>query len=122
MDWTEPHNVSRVPREETRNTLNWLLEREGLEPFEVAGERLPAGTATIVPLPLVQRDPRSQVNLPFGDGARRCIGEPLAWAELEAVIPEVVAARRLRAVARGPERMVVRGTVLVPQRSGLVRV
>jgi len=53
--------------------------------------------------------------MPFGGGVRRCIGEPLARAQLRAIPPLLPRLRTL-----GEERMVVRGTVLVPHRSGLV--
>jgi cytochrome P450 len=96
---------------------------------------------TMVPIPLVQRDPRyhrepdafrperhldpawsapEHAMLPFGGGARRCLGEPLAWTQIGAVIPTVLSAVTLRAVGPQPEKMVLRGTILVPRRSGLV--
>jgi cytochrome P450 len=59
--------------------------------------------------------------LPFGAGARGCLGEPLARAQLRAVVPLVLGELRPRPVWRTPERTVLRGTILVPQRSGLVR-
>jgi cytochrome P450 len=110
-------------------------------PAEIGGHRLPSGTVTMVPIPLVQRDPRyhrepdafrperhldpawsapEHAMLPFGGGARRCLGEPLAWTQIGAVIPTVLSAVTLRAVGPQPEKMVLRGTILVPRRSGLV--
>jgi cytochrome P450 len=95
----------------------------------------------MVPIPLIQRDPRhhrepdafrpqrhldpawtvpDQALLPFGGGARRCLGEPLAWTQIGAVIPTLLRATTLRPVGPQPERMVLRGTILVPRRSGLV--
>jgi cytochrome P450 len=107
-------------------------------PRTVAGHELAAGTLTMVPAPLMHRDPRrwddpdafrperhsghavaSDAFMPFGGGARRCLAEPLARTEIAAVIPEILR-RPLRAARRWPERMVLRGTILVPQRSGLV--
>lgn len=57
--------------------------------------------------------------MPFGGGVRRCVGEPLARAQLRAIPPLLP---RLRAVHPREERMVVRGTVLVPHRSALVKI
>jgi cytochrome P450 family 135 len=107
-------------------------------PVAVAGHELPAGTAVALPSPLLHRDPTAfpepdafradrftddeppAAYLPFGGGARRCIGEPLARAQFRAVLPEVVSRLRFRAAWPRPERMVARGTVLVPHRGGLV--
>ncbi|MFL5907605.1 MAG: cytochrome P450 [Solirubrobacterales bacterium] len=99
---------------------------------------VPAGATVIMPIAMVQRDPRIWSNadafrperwlsetppafhFPFGGGARRCIGEPLALAEIRTVIPAILGRLSLRPIRPEPERMVVRGTVLVPQRSLLV--
>jgi cytochrome P450 family 135 len=109
------------------------------EPRAVAGHRLPAGVVTMVPIPLVHRDPRAfpepdafrperwrddgdggaaaAAFLPFGDGARRCLGEHLAHAYFAAIVPAILRRVRLRALWPATERMVVRGTILVPHRS-----
>jgi cytochrome P450 len=106
------------------------------EPMRIGGFELPAGTSTMVPLPLVHRDPRffdrpesfrpqrwlagqepPPVYLPFGGGARRCLGEPLARAEAAAIIPTVLRALHLAPLWPRRERMVLRGTTLVPHRS-----
>jgi cytochrome P450 len=110
-------------------------------PVEIGGHVLPAGTTTMVPIPFLQRDVRYHPDpdafrpdrhqdpahlvpehalLPFGGGARRCIGEPLAWTQIGAVVPTMLSAVSLRAVGTQPEKMVLRGTILVPRRSGLV--
>jgi cytochrome P450 len=108
-------------------------------PLRLGGHDLPAGTDTLVPIPLLHRDPRvweepdafrparfaghrepaPPLFLPFGGGARRCAGEPLARAQLAIVVPEILRAVRLHPLARTPERMVQRGTVLVPAHGAL---
>jgi cytochrome P450 len=111
-------------------------------PAEIGGHDLAAGTVTMVPIPFVQRDARyhsdpdtfrperhlagasaavlGDAMLPFGGGARRCLGEPLAWTQIGVVVPTILAALALRPVGPQPEKMVLRGTILVPRRGGLV--
>jgi len=108
-------------------------------PAQVGDRVLPAGTMTMVPIPLLHRDPRffaepeqfrperwlthevdERAYLPFGCGERRCLGEHLARAYFDAIVPAIAGIRRLRPLSREPERMVVRATVLVPQRNALV--
>ncbi|HEV2857257.1 MAG TPA: cytochrome P450 [Solirubrobacterales bacterium] len=110
------------------------------EPMLVEGRELPAGATVLLPTSLVHRDPRgfrdparfeperwladiipSWPFFPFGGGARRCVGEPLAHAEIETVVPAILRTLQLTPLAEEPERMVQRATVLVPQRSLLVR-
>ncbi|HYG97425.1 MAG TPA: cytochrome P450 [Solirubrobacterales bacterium] len=114
--------------------------RRLLEPMRVGDRELPAGATVLAPTSLVHRDPRgfrdpdrfeperwladaapSWPYLPFGGGARRCVGEPLAHAEIEAVVPAVLRTLALTPLSREPEPMVQRATVLVPRRSLLVR-
>jgi cytochrome P450 len=114
--------------------------RRLLEPMQVDGHELPAGATVIAPTSMVHRDPRgfrdpdrfepgrwladitpSWPFFPFGGGARRCVGEALAQAEIETVVPAVLRTVKLTPLAAEPERMVQRATVLVPQRSLLVR-
>jgi cytochrome P450 family 135 len=110
------------------------------QPLEVGDCILPSGATVLVPSTLAHRDPRTFPApdefrperwrdgadaagpfFPFGGGARRCIGEALAHAEIETVVPAVLGAVRLRPLAAEPERMVQRATVLVPQHGLLVR-
>jgi cytochrome P450 len=114
--------------------------RKLLAPMRVGGHLVPAGATVLAPTSLVHRDPRgfkdpdrfeperwlagatpSWPFFPFGGGARRCVGEPLAHAEIESVVPSVLRRLQLSPLAAEPERMVQRATVLVPQRSLLVR-
>lgn len=114
--------------------------RRLLRPLQVEGRELPAGATVLVPTSLVHRDPRgfrepdrfepgrwhaditpSWPFFPFGGGARRCVGEPLAHAQIETVVPAVLGVVKLSPLSPEPEQMVQRATVLVPQRSLQVR-
>jgi cytochrome P450 family 135 len=109
------------------------------EPMALGEWVAPAGASVVLPPLLVHRDPRiwsepdefrperwlsadvpNTFHFPFGGGARRCVGEPLAMAEIRTVVPVILRKLRLRPLGPEPERMVVRGTVLVPHRSLLV--
>jgi cytochrome P450 family 135 len=113
--------------------------RELAAPVALDGHELPVGATIMVAIPLLQRDPRyfpepdrflperhfgnpgdSDALMPFGGGARSCLGEQLAHAEIAAVLSAIGRSLRLRPVGSQPERMVLRGTILVPQRSGLM--
>lgn len=109
-------------------------------PRRVGGWDLPAGVDVIVPSTLVHRDPRGFAEpdafrperwraeapprapyFPFGGGARRCVGEHLAKAEIATVVPAFLRAGRPVPLASEPEPMVQRATVLVPRRGLLAR-
>jgi cytochrome P450 len=110
--------------------------RRLLEPLQVEGSELPRGATVLLPTSLVHRDQRgfrdpdrfeperwladitpSWPFFPFGGGARRCVGEPLAHAEIETVLPAIMRTIDVSAIAEEPEQMVQRATVLVPKRS-----
>jgi cytochrome P450 len=110
-------------------------------PRRIGGWDLPAGVDVMVPSTLLHRDPRGFPDpddfrperwrstpaprapyFPFGGGARRCVGEHLAHAEFATVVPAFLAIARPVPLAREPERMVQRATVLVPRRGLVARV
>jgi cytochrome P450 family 135 len=110
------------------------------EPIPLGEWTAPAGATVALPTTLVHRDPRiwsdpdefrperwlsegvpEAFHFPFGGGARRCVGEPLAMAEIRTVVPVILRRLRLQPLWPEPERMVVRGTVLAPHRSLLVK-
>jgi cytochrome P450 family 135 len=86
-------------------------------PATVAGHALPPGVAVMLPIVLLQRDPG--LFLPFGGGGRGCLGEALFRTYVRAVVPVVLRSLRLTPVWPVPERMVLRGTILVPHRGAL---
>jgi cytochrome P450 len=114
------------------------IMRRLIMPMQVAGHQLPPGVIATIPTVLVHRNAESfpqpdaflpersltaaaadAAYVPFGGGARRCLGEPLTLTAINSVLPTILRRLRLRPVSPQPERMVVRGTVAVPHRGAL---
>jgi cytochrome P450 family 135 len=87
-------------------------------PATVAGHDLPPGVTVMLPIVLLQRDGRT--FMPFGGGGRRCLGEALFRTYVDAIAPTVLRSLRLSPAWPVPERMVLRGTILVPHRGALM--
>ena len=115
--------------------------RELRRPLQLGDRYLPSGATVLLPSTLLHRDPRvfadpdafqlerwlgdappTPAFFPFGGGARRCVGEPLAHAEIETIVPTVLSRVGLRPLSPEPEPMVQRATVLVPKRGLIARI
>jgi cytochrome P450 len=105
------------------------------QPIEIGGWRIPAGVAVAPQIHLVHHredlypeperfDPdrflRRRVSpyefLPFGGGARRCIGMAFALYEMKVVLARVFGRTDLRLASARPARPVRRAITLVPSR------
>jgi cytochrome P450 len=116
-----------------------VVVRHLLDPLEVAGHRLPAGTIVGCNIVLTHRhqptydDPESfrperfvdkatetYSWIPFGGGIRRCLGASFAHYEMRTVIPTILARTRLRTGSPRGERVKRRAVTLVPSRRARV--
>ncbi|GAA5121332.1 cytochrome P450 [Pseudonocardia adelaidensis] len=115
--------------------------RELAAPAEVAGHRLPAGVTVVPAIGLVQRsarqypdplrfDPDRMVGatltpttwLPFGGGARRCLGATFAQVEMRVVLREILRSVELAPTTARSERQRAKHVTLVPHRGARIRV
>jgi cytochrome P450 family 135 len=116
-----------------------IVLRRLLEPLQVAGRELPAGTTVAPCILLVHRredlypepdafrperflrEPAGTYSwIPFGGGVRRCLGAAFAQVEMQVVLETIARSARLEAVGE-PEEVRRRGVTLVPARGGQVR-
>ena len=110
-------------------------------PIDLAGYRLPAGVMVAPGIGLVHADARVYPDperfdpdrmvgatlspttwLPFGGGARRCLGATFAMAEMRVVLREVLLRTELATTASPGERQRVKHVILTPHRGGRIRV
>jgi cytochrome P450 len=108
-------------------------------PVALAGRTIPAGAVVMVSIPLVHRredtypdaqelrperflgtQPAPSDWVPFGGGARRCLGADLALMEMTHVLATVLARTDLEADRVQHERARLLGTALVPSRRGTI--
>lgn len=118
-----------------------VVVRHLLDPLEVNGHRLPAGTILACNILLTHRHEATYPEpeafrperfldkgtesyswIPFGGGIRRCLGASFAHYEMRAVIPVILARTRLRSATARGERIKRRAVTLVPHRGARVRV
>lgn len=112
-----------------------------IAPVDIGGYRLPAGVMVAPGIGLVHADPRvyrepEQFDpdrmvgatlspttwLPFGGGARRCLGATFAMAEMRVVLREVLLRVELETTTARGERQKVKHVILTPGRGGRIRV
>jgi cytochrome P450 len=136
----DPAYVDAVVKETLRlRPVIALVLRKLLEPLEVGGHELPAGT-TVAPVILLvhrredvypepeafrperflDRAPGTYSWIPFGGGVRRCLGAAFAQVEMQTVLQTLAESVALEAVG-GAEAVRRRGITLAPARGGQVR-
>jgi cytochrome P450 len=110
-------------------------------PVEVGGYRLPAGVSVSPAIGLVQSsarhypdplcfDPDRMIGatltpttwLPFGGGARRCLGATFAQVEMRVVLREILRRVELAPTTARSERQRAKHITLVPHRGARIRV
>jgi len=101
----EPSQVADAVEELLRyiSIVHGGLRRTATQDTEVAGVTVRAGEGVIIPLGVANRDPHAfadpdeldlqranaRQHVAFGYGIHQCLGQPLARAELQIVLPEV---------------------------------
>lgn len=111
----------------------WLLSRVTLVDTELAGHRLPAGAGVLFSPYSLHRDPavfadperfdpdrwldarverrRREAFMPFGAGARRCIGDAFGLAEAQVALAVMLRRWRVRAQPGGKPEPLLRMTM-----------
>jgi cytochrome P450 family 135 len=111
-----------------------FIGRELLEPAELGGYELPAGTVVMPAIYLAHTRPDVYPDpyefrperfledapdtfawVPFGGGTRRCIGAAFAEFEMRVVLSTILRRAVLRPASYRPERMVRRNVTLSPR-------
>jgi cytochrome P450 family 135 len=116
-----------------------VVVRRLLEPMELGGRELPAGTVVAPCIHLIHRDerwydephrfsperfvgkqPGTYTWIPFGGGVRRCLAASYAEMEMKRVLRAVLTTVRLRPASERSERMRKSAISFSPDQSGLV--
>lgn len=112
-----------------------VVGRRTVVPFTLQGRELPAGTALMAAICLAHVDPDLYPEpetfrperfldkrfspfeyLPFGGGARRCIGAAFALYEMRIILGTLLATQRFSAAGATPEHPVRRSITIGPSR------
>jgi cytochrome P450 len=110
-----------------------MTGRRLAEPLEVGGYTLPAGITVAIPAYLVHHradvypepegfrperflggPPGAFEWVPFGGGARRCVGASFATLEMTCVLSTILRRVALRPASPRPERVRMRNIILTP--------
>ncbi len=111
-----------------------LVSRRTRAPWTLRGRQLPPGTGVMAAISLVHADPELYPEpelfrperfldrrfspfeyLPFGGGARRCLGAAFALSEMRIVLGSLLAAHRFELTENGPVRPVRRNITFGPE-------
>jgi cytochrome P450 len=140
IDGGDGDYVDAVIRETLRvRPVLFDVARKVVEPTELDGWRLPAGTLVAPALALVHLDPASHPDpeayrperyaegsppprswVPFGGGPRSCLGAGFAMFEMRVVLRTVLGALRLRPARPQDEKPKLRNITVVPARGAEV--
>ncbi|MCK9922660.1 cytochrome P450 [Frankia sp. AgPm24] len=132
--------LSAVAKEILRlRPVVYELARQLAEPVEIGGYRLPAGIAVMPAVGLVHSDsenfpdadsfrperfiegqPAANTWIPFGGGARRCVGAGFALMEMTIVLRELLRDFDIRPDRPRPEAPYMRNVTLVPARGARI--
>ncbi|MEN0015413.1 MAG: cytochrome P450, partial [Solirubrobacteraceae bacterium] len=113
--------------------------RVTMQPYDLAGYRLPRGVLLAQAAALTHFDPRlfddphrfnpdrfvdklpdTYAWIPFGGGVRRCIGATFAHMEMDVVLRELLTRFTLEPTSRPDERWKFRGVATAPRNGGVV--
>lgn len=117
-----------------------LTSRVAAQPFRVGDYLVDAGTRIVVHIVAINRNPRTYDRpndfcperflgvrapthawVPFGGGAKRCLGASFSMRELITVLHTLLLEGEFSAVDERPERIVRRSIMLAPRRGTRVR-
>ncbi len=133
--------LSAVAKESLRvHPVIYEVGRLLTEPATVAGYDLPAGVTVMPAIGLVHADdahhpdperfrperflgddpPSTHIWLPFGGGARRCIGAGFSLMESEVILREMLTRFEIRPETAEPEAPITRNVTLAPKRGARV--
>jgi cytochrome P450 len=131
----DPDYIDAIVKETLRlRPVIPIVARKLVEPMEIGGFELPAGTAVAPCIHLVHRrediypEPRAfrperfleqpagtYTWIPFGGGVRRCLGGAFALQEMKIVLEAIVSRAQLRPARPASERVTRRSIALVPE-------